>query len=46
MGDKETKLKLEIGDYKFECRGEEKAMIELAVQNLQNYKKAIDKSSY
>ena len=39
MGNKEVKLKIEVGDYKFECKGVLDAMVDLAIQNLQNYKK-------
>jgi len=32
MGD-QVKLKIELGDYKFECKGSVETMIELAVWN-------------
>jgi len=39
---KEVKIKIKIGDYKNECRGEVNAMIDLAINNLNNYKKAVN----
>ena len=41
MGNNEVKLKIEIGDYKFECRGEEGTLVDLAIKQLQNYKSAL-----
>ena len=46
MGNREVKLKIELGDYKFECRGAEDKMITLAISNLNNYTKAVNSSSY
>lgn len=43
MGDKEVKLKLEVGDYKFECRGNEEKMVDLAITHLNSYKKSMDR---
>jgi len=41
MGNREVKMKIEIGDYKFECRGDEQTLVELAVEQLQIYKKKL-----
>ena len=45
MGKDNVKMKVEIGDYKCERRGEEMVMINLAIQNLQNLKKAVDETA-
>ena len=42
MGNKEVKYKLEIGDYKNECKGPVDSMIDLAIDNLRNYKKVVN----
>ena len=44
MGNREVKLKLEVGDYKFECRGSVDKMVELAIQHLNSYKKTVNES--
>jgi hypothetical protein len=44
VGDREVKLKLEVGDYKFECRGSVDKMVELAIQHLNSYKKTMNES--
>ena len=41
MGNKEVRFKIEIGDYKNECKGSVDSMIDLAISNLQNYKKVV-----
>jgi hypothetical protein len=44
VGDRQVKLKLEVGDYKFECRGLTDKMVELAIQHLNSYKKTVNES--
>ena len=45
MGDTE-KIKIEIGDFKFECRGELEKIIDAGIEVLKQHKKVADITSY
>lgn len=42
----EEKIKIEVGDFKYECRGELEKIVDAGIEALKNYKKVADVASY